>query len=90
MQQFSLKGVIQHVLTVAKEYNLRACKAAMDFQTRRNPIVTEEPQLADFPYPVQQLITQQMKLANNIVEDNKELMLLEDENICICSFYHHY
>ena len=52
MQQFSLKGIIQHILTVAKEYNLRARKAAMDFRTRRDPIVTEEPWLADFPYPV--------------------------------------
>ena len=57
MQQFSLKGVVQHVLTVAKEYDLRARKAAMDFRTRRDPMVTEEPWLADFPYPVQQLIT---------------------------------
>jgi len=43
MQQFSLKGIIQHVLTIAKEYDLRACKAAIDFQTRRDPMVTEEP-----------------------------------------------
>jgi len=43
MQQFSLKGIIQYVLTIAKEYNLRARKAAIDFRTRRNPIVTKEP-----------------------------------------------
>ena len=90
MQQFSLKGVVQHVLTVAKEYDLRARKAAMDFRTRRDPMVTEEPWLADFPYPVQKLITQQMKLANDMVEDNEELMSLEDENICTYSFYRRY
>ena len=56
MQQFSLKGIIQYVLTVAKEYDLRARKAAINFQTRHNPIVTEELWLANFSYLIQKLI----------------------------------
>jgi len=39
---------------------------------------------------MQQLITQQIKPTDNIVEDNKELISLEDKNIYTYSFYRHY
>jgi len=39
---------------------------------------------------MQKLITQQIKLTNDMVEDNEELILLEDENIYTYSFYRRY
>jgi hypothetical protein len=63
LDQLSLLGIAKHVLTIAKEYDLRAEKAQTAFRTRVYPIVAAFPQLQVFPYTVQQLLVPQIKEA---------------------------
>jgi hypothetical protein len=90
MQQFSLKGDIQHILAYAKDYDLRAYKVATSFRTKRAPQVLENPWLEKLPYPVQILIIQQMKQGEENIEDGEDYKELDDEVKCDCGFYRRY
>ena len=88
----SLTGCSKHVMVTADNYDIRARAAELDFYSKRHPLVLKHPWIESLPYPVQLLIIQELKIAEQQVEecndsDGRELL---DEVCCTCLFYHQY
>lgn len=91
LQRFSLKGIAQHILAVDKEWDQRAHKALVKFRSCILPQVAPYPYLYKLPTPVQIMLANEIKAANDIMatagEDPYEL---DDELRCSCQFYRKY
>jgi hypothetical protein len=90
LQQFSLKGCAQPILSLAKKYDTRAEKAATAFTTKTLTILNT-PGWRSFLSPSINFIWQQMKLAEEELEDGDDSRYTVEENIrCTCFFYRRY
>lgn len=92
LHKTSLTSCAKHVMITAKDYNIRARAAELDFRTKRHPMVLENPWMESLPYPVQVLIIDELKIAEKKAkecddDDSRELL---DEVSCLCSFYRQY
>jgi len=52
LHKTSLTGCAKHVMVTARDYNIRACTAELNFQTKRHPLVIKHPWMEDLPYPI--------------------------------------
>ncbi|KAI1818939.1 hypothetical protein F4861DRAFT_544487 [Xylaria intraflava] len=69
LPQFSLLGTVKHIIAVNKRYMARAIKAMNDFRTRvlrETPLI---PGLENFPYPVQLLLTTEIRQGQTMTSD---------------------
>ena len=90
---FSLNGAAHHVLRIGDQWENRARIAEANFRTTTTPECSEFPHLRKFPYPVQKLIVDQLKLAHQNLADGEEPAgEMPDELICPvdCLFYRQY
>jgi hypothetical protein len=95
LSRFSLQGVAKHVMATAKDYDLRADERREKFRTRVLPLAQEHPELQRFPYPVQCLLTDEIKAAKRLIEEDEPIrdFLLEDSHgdgrppVCDCRFF---
>jgi hypothetical protein len=76
VKQFSLKGIIRHVEVYAKEYDTRAETRRHQFWTRHNPLWKDFEALKEFPYPVQNLLAKEIRLAKDLCVENDEQLLV--------------
>jgi hypothetical protein len=76
VKQFSLKGIIRHVEVYAKEYDTRAETRRHQFWTWHNPLWKDFEALKEFPYPVQNLLAKEIRLAKDLCVENDEQLLV--------------
>jgi hypothetical protein len=60
LQCFSLLGIVKHSLAINKEYDLRAEEVEQKWRTQQHPLTVEFLELGVFPFPVQQLLVEEI------------------------------
>jgi hypothetical protein len=63
LSNFSLLGIVKHVMANAKDWDRRAAKVQSSFRTRQSALVVDHHQLGVFPYPVQELLAPEIRAA---------------------------
>jgi len=71
LQRFSLLGIVKHSLAIDKEYDLRAEEVEQKWRTRRHPLAVEFPELGVFPFPVQQLLVEEIHQGKLLVGEEE-------------------
>jgi len=71
LQRFSLLGIVKHSLAVDKEYERRAEEVERKWRTRQHPLAVEFPELRVFPYPVQQLLVEEIHQGKLLVGEEE-------------------
>ena len=71
LQRFSLLGIVKHSLVIDKEYDLRAEEVEWKWRTRQHPLAVEFPELGIFPYPVQQLLVEEIHQGKLLVGEEE-------------------
>ena len=66
MENFSLSGVISHVLTIGDQWEQRALDVEQLWFKTRAAECSDYPELAQFPGPVQSLIVDQLKAGKKV------------------------
>lgn len=95
LQRFSLEGLIKHILTIDKDYARRAEDIASSFRTRFLPLTAEFEELRVFPFPVQKLLSEEIRTTQysfNEGEETREFIIQDEEGlstppVCECLFF---
>jgi hypothetical protein len=87
---FSLLGCVMTINETALQWDARAEQRRKDFRSRNLSEVQQYKMLKIFPFPVQKLLLQEIRVANQYVEDNVPIREFPDEKMCNCKFYQKY
>jgi hypothetical protein len=74
----------------ALQWDARAEQRRKDFRSRNLSEAQQYKMLKNFPFPVQKLLLQEIRVANQYIEDNVPIREFPDEKMCNCKFYQKY
>lgn len=90
MRQWSLTGVVERVINVSRKWANRAEVTATKFHGKHLAMTAHFPPLRQLPWPIQVLISQQVKQADDLEHQPHEIQPLGDKLSCKCLFYRKY
>lgn len=83
----SLLGCVMTINETGLQWDARAEQRRKDFRTRNVSEAEKYKMLKRFPFPVQKLLLQEIRLANQYKADNVPIRESPDGKMCNCEFY---
>jgi len=87
---FSLLDCVAEINETSLQWDARAEQRRKDFRSRNLSESQQYKMLKKFPFPVQRLLLQEIRVANRYIEDDVPIREFPDEKICDCKFYQKY